>query len=219
MKRIFAAILTILLLLGLFAGCQAPANAKNVLEHRTMTSDEKEAYTRLLYENKHRLEPFYEDGFGYGVFYLGTINGWDIIYWNCQHVFTGVPEMDPPHPDLKLGDVQFEGSCNESFLACKPKELKYLYEVYNAGQIGDEPLPELLTAYQDAYKKMQTITVMDAEKGYGAFSWLHWDLVGKGEKFPWSAYAGDLLPLGLLPDEVIEGRLQPDEWTEEKPQS
>jgi len=241
MKRILAAVLAVLLLAGIASGCHKEqgvgteptasrttpptepsesvpqADLTNVLWRKNMTPEMKEAFIRFRYEQTGRASPFIEDGFGYGLFYLGTINGWDIIYRQCDCMFFNNEEFNS-HPDMKLGDIQFEGSCKDSFEACKPSGIKRLIDVYEAGEIGDEPLPDLLVAYKAAYKRKQTITQNDIIRGDWAFAWLHWDLVGKGNKFPWRYISKEALPWGLLPDEVIEGRLQPDEWTEEKPQ-
>ena len=212
MKKILVPLLSILLLLSLFAGCQTPENTKNVLAQRTMTAEEKDAFIRYLDAEKALVLPFFED-FSYGYFYLGTVNGWDILY--RHDVVLGLePNDNEAPPYLTIGNVVFEGAYPSFLSGWNGTERKYLEDLYESGEINDEPLPDLLAAYKEAEQKRQAVTRLDVAKGTWAFQWLYWDIVATRKKFPWYAIPDEEMPWGLLPDEVIEWELQPDEWTE-----
>ena len=213
MKKILVALLSILLLLSLFAGCQTPENTKNVLVQRTMTQEEKDAF--IYYQaTLHRpgsplIYPFFED-FGYGYSYLGTINGWDILYKPDAIITTD--NETPPY--LTLGDVVFEGAYDFFFPAWNGTERKFIDELYESGEINDEPLQDLLAAYKEAEQKRQSLTEDEFMKRFWAFKWLYWDIMADRTNFPWKGIPEEELPWGFLPDEVIKGNIQPGEWTE-----
>ena len=75
-------------------------------------------------------------------------------------------------------------------------------------------MQDLLAAYKEAEQKRQTITIQDEAKGYWAYLWLYWDILADSATFPWKAIPEEELPWGFLPDKVIEGKIQPGEWTE-----
>ena len=229
-----------MLLIGSFAGCNldqgdntkptaGPATVpttlptettapfyENMLYHRTMTQEEKDAF--IYYQaTLHRpgsqlIYPFFED-FCYGYSYLGTINGWDILY-KPEAILQLETTDNETYPYLTLGDVVFEGAYDFFFPTWNGTERKFIDDLYESGEINDEPLQDLLAAYKEAEQKRQAVTKLDSAKGRWAFQWLYWDIVAYRNRFPWYAIPDEEMPWGLLPDEVIDWELQPGEWTE-----
>ncbi len=168
MKRILAFVLVVLMAASTLWGCQK-SNAKDTLTQE-LTDERADEIKFALYEKEGLLYPWYSEGYGGDHFYLGTANGYDIIYYvrGCAIPDAASLPYDD-HPDMVINDLVFEGSCDNEFLAYKDGTFYPLTEIYQNEKIGDAVIPQLHEIYTSCYQKKLETRDYWLKEGFGKF--------------------------------------------------
>lgn len=145
MKRIFALVLSCLILISLFCGCQAAQE-----ELPAVPKDKREPIRQAFMEMLNSpYTVWFDEGYGFGMFYLGECNGYDVVYKSMVCFTT---EENPVH-QLVLGEVTIENACTSDLWTYKDGKLVRLEEVFREGKIDRTQIQVLKDQFNKCYQK------------------------------------------------------------------
>ncbi len=161
MKRILAFVLVVLMAASILWGCQASGTqSSNTTPSTTELSEERTYEIQLAFYDFFAEEysgdpgiwlPMYHQGYGWGICYLGSAEGYDFVYYYHHYGDRGGNESNlaeqgysaataAPAPSFWIGDVEFEETPSGGLRAYKDGKLHYVKDLYDEGVISRDTL-------------------------------------------------------------------------------
>ncbi len=187
MKRILALVLVVLMAASTLWGCQKSETQTTLVPG---LSDEEAYNIQLAFFDwegtifEDVWIPWFYEGYGFGLFYLGSAEGYDFIYWDANGGASMEPNLAEDGADsgeqklvgsLWIGEIEFYDVSDSALWAHKDGKIYRTKDLYDDGLISVDTVILIKEEFEKCYEEQESVSIVEYNRGMDRFM----------EDYPW----------------------------------